>query len=668
MSKARKRKLRRQSKERDKKADVSTRLHAYLENFGAPEGVQDPSEATIDSQIKGLTLTLAGLIAETDYGTIIDVGCGRGILLRRLNDISGFKNKKRWSYCGTDNEEHKDDIIAFAYDASIHRRVDFVPLGRFYESWPSGEDFPRPHIVIICNVLHELSIEATTQIFHHLSANITPHDTLYIQDLQVFPKAERGSVCWQPIYLEQCLKISGFATFSVEESSRTGNRWFNIGAKRADLASPSIEQVRIAVISGRKRQWEHWQALGALHVDDEKFRDVVLAKIDFDLQFGSLSIQLQDVGTTGVQKFTQQQEVLLFREVFQKQLQAFDPDAFTKQPYRVDTLGYFRDRANNQDSLERFLREQSAIAVIRGGPLTGKTALVKEVLSRRALQRHAIFLDVQPEASVWNIVNELLSKLGSRVSDEIARGFRRVTFRDIEEQLKTFIDRVAPKTVIIFEHFERLVGPNGTIGDPEVRGILGHFAHAPSAKLIITSRQYDIDLSFIDAGVMSQIEQPIVGRFPRGEHVVNVLDDFIDRPHDGIGDYPKELLEAIDRHPYLTYLAALIIRQEGKECLLDAKLLRQLREKLRTELFERVVDDASRPAIEAMSLLRIPAPRSMIEALAGKESVEAAVKTGLVYPVSDFSHSDLISVIGALGIRTPAEDLDIEAMDDKDVP
>ena len=64
-----------------------------------------------------------------------------------------------------------------------------------------------------------------------------------------------------------------------------------------------------------------------------------------------------------------------------------------------------------------------------------------------------------------------------------------------------------------------------------------------------------------------------------------------------------------------------------------------------------------------MSLLRIPVPRSMIEALAGKESVEAAVKAGLVYPVYDISRTDLISVIGALRIRIPAEEFANEAKD-----
>src|ERR1019366_1485050 len=105
-----------------------------------------------------------------------------------------------------------------------------------------------------------------------------------------------------------------------------------------------------------------------------------------------------------------------------------------------------------------------------------------------------------------------------------------------------------------------------------IRDFLGILALGHSAKVIITSRR-EPDLTFLLNSVRVNTQQPVIGRFPQGDHVENVLDDFVNRASLGISAYPEELLSAIDRLPYLAALAGRVIRAEGERATQDPKFL-----------------------------------------------------------------------------------------------
>ena len=78
--------------------EINEELDNFLANYGAVELAQENKEATSDSQIKNLSLSLAEAIKRSPQGTVVDIGCGNGILLRRLSEILSFRKNNNWYY------------------------------------------------------------------------------------------------------------------------------------------------------------------------------------------------------------------------------------------------------------------------------------------------------------------------------------------------------------------------------------------------------------------------------------------------------------------------------------------------------------------------------------------------------------------------------------------
>ncbi len=628
----------------------TARLASYISHYGKPDLVQASSDALFDSQIKNISTSLAHFISNSIRGTVLDIGCGEGIILRRLVEIDTFKNNTQWIYIGVDFEENINKVHILGRDLRMNRRVDVIDLenDNFYSSWVESKDAPRPLLIIIRNVFHELDIDQTTHLMYALASRLEPSDNILIQDLQVLPRAERGNACWHPDYFVNMLDECGFIINTlVCEPTAKGNRWFTVIAKRKTEGHFSEADVRRIVIEQRQNQLEFWRREGSIVAGDLEARGLNIALIDFDLQRTALQNQLLAVEARGVQTPTSEEQAKTVNAVFVKHLSTFDTDAFSRSIRLVDPYPHFRDRRNSQDALEAFLRSHNSTVIILGGPFMGKTVLVAEVLHHRAHSRQAILLDTQFTSSIWNLVEQYLGAIGCKFPYDIISTFKSTNFGDIKVSLQGIVEQISPYTIVCFDHFERLLDPNGVVLDNEIQNFLSILAGASSSKIIITSRQ-EPNLNFLPASILIDKEQPPVGRFPKGKHVENVLDDFIDRTKLNIVEYPEQLLEAIDRVPHLTVLAANVIKQEGLKSLTDPSFIEILRERLRGELLQRVVNDVALPVVEVIALLRIPVPRSMLEAIAGDWSVKAAEDLGLLYPAFDRSRSDLLTGLSVL--------------------
>lgn len=622
-------------------------LLSFLRNYGDPEPAQNVDAATFDNQIKSITTLLATYINNDPKGTILDLGCGNGVLLSRLTDLSVFTQNIDWSYLGVDFPEYRESVFKLALDHKIHRKVDFVDLDNFYKEWPITQSLARPYIVFIRNVIHELNIPDTARLFEHISKNLTQGEILIIQDLQVFPVAEKGNACWIPEELKKLIEQFGFSALKAIEQSKTGNRWYNIVAVRN--AEPPLAQAEIqqAVTESRYEQWAQWRTLGAVHPDDEKFRDVRIAKIDFDLQFAALNNQLLLAGAAGVDPLSRDQQALVVKETFTRALTSFVllKPADTREV--VEGAQHFVDRGNSQNSLEKYLASEYPFTSIIGPTLMGKTELVKHVLSKFQHGRIPALIDVQATASVWNILESLLSSTGCHVPNEILAGMQKISFKDIRPNIADFFQEHAQNLVIVIDHVERLLNPIGQVTDADIQELILILVRSHGAKVILTSRR-PINTPFIPAVLQYPESQPPVGRFPEGPpHVEQLLGTFI-----GLKDFPPALIEGVGRHPLLAVLAGLYLRNKGKEAVENEQFLKELRNNMRVALFSRIVDDESRPAIIAISRLRIPVPRSMIVALSSVGSVQAAEALGLVFFQRDLNREDLLSCVGALRLRT----------------
>jgi|GEM_PF-3212622 len=634
-------------KQAKRKEGLKDRLYEYLKDYGNPEGIQEASEADTDKQLLCITTHVSDVIARNDTGTIVDVGCGKGILLKRAAALHGFKEKEGWDYLGTDFEHLVKHVLYLSVECDVHKKVDTVPLAAFYSEWPRTETRQGPQVVIIRNVFHELGITKTAQLITHVRASIQPEDKVIIQDLSVFPKAERGNVCWLPGLFEELLGECGFDTSLTEDRSDSGNRWFTVIASTRSDVQLRYEEVEGKVTDFRDRQLALWKDFGALHPEDPKFRDVQFAKIDFDLQFAALTFQLQDSGRA-VSPLTRNQEILVHKETFEKCLRQFVVRESAGAEGFVEVDKHFRDRRDSLNGLVEFMTSESKVTIVSGPPLMGKTELLKHFLYGEGLHdRVPVFADIQPTASVWNVLDMLFSGMGCRIPGEVLQNLREVSFSHVRDTLRDFFFSNCRRVVIVFDHCENLIDTSGKIFDSELQELLRLLSEPEGAKMVMTARRDDFDLSFIPESFHHPQPQPPVGRFPKGEHVENVLQSFL-----LLAQYPAELIDAIDRHPLLTYLAGIYLQRHGQKAVEDEEFLADVRLKMRDVIFSRVIDEESRLAVEAMSRLRVPAPRKMVVELSSEESVSAAEHLGVIRAAWG-GRNDLIGCIGALRVVPP---------------
>lgn len=617
-------------------------LSKFLGRYGGIEPPQDPKDASTDGQLKSLTTFLATTLDHT--GSVLDVGAGRGALLARLVDLEGFK-KSDIEYFAVDDEQHHRDIVGIGLGAGIHKRISVLPLAEFYREWPrlpAG----KPPIVIIRNVFHELGIRQTAELIHHLVEHLPVGSTVVVQDLAVFPVAEKGNACWDSRRLRSVFESAGFLCTHVDEPTRSGNLWFNLIATKAAASPASKEAVLQAVVDCRVGQWRAWAESGALTLI-ELPRDDRVAKIDFDLQFAALTLQLLDVDPASVQPLTRKQEQMAAMEAFERALGGVSlADSYDSAD--IPPVRHFKDRANSQDKLQEFLAGRNPIAAIGGSALMGKSALVQHVLSSFAHRRKMVHVDALSSWSSWNLLESIFSAYGVGVPQEVVGRLQHVQLSTVVESVAAFAARVAPRSILVIDHFERLLGPKDRI-DPELRELLSLWAKVDGAKVILTSRR------LVPGGLLPDIvielDHPPVGRFPQGFHVENILSMFVP-----LNDFPAAFIEAIDRHPLLAELAGRILEKEGHEALHDPTLQAQLRDKLRNKLMERASTELARPALHALMHTRRAVPRSVAESVAGRVSVAEALETGVAYEFATSSGASLVSCIRGFRFDHAEED------------
>lgn len=635
---------RREKKRAKSEENFKEQLYLFLKDYGNLEPAQEATEADIDTQIRSITTLIAHKVNDTTEGTIIDIGCGKGIILARLSSISAFTDQVGWNYIGTDYQERLSDILHLSINLGIHKKVDAISLDLFYTKWPIKSKYPGPYIIIVRNVFHELNIESTSRLLLHIVTNMGADDTIIIQDFCVFPKAEKANVCWVPHLFAELLRECGLKPNLTEEITQRGNRFINIIATLGSVSPLSLDVISDKVVKFRTRQLYDWKALGGLHPDDTLFRDVRFAKIDFDLQVAALILQLQEVGIK-IPSLTNIEDNLIQQETFEKCLYDFEPKSLANFKILAEGPKHFRDRGNSLDALVDFMSGDFRITSITGPPLMGKTELMRHFLFGEAFKhnRLPILIDVQATSSVWNIIEQIFSAINCKIPSEVLQKLRRISLSNINQLLLDLMNRISDTIIIVFDHFENFMEPSGEIFDPDIRNLLIILVHHDKIKITITSRR-EIELSFMPQAVIYPKPQPPVGRFPRGEHVNNVLQSFL-----LYGKYPDKLIDAIDRHPFLATLTGMYLQRYGEGALKDDGFIGEVKSKLRNEIFAKIICGVASYAIEALSQVRIPIPRKMVVKLSSEESVSQAEKLGVI--VHEVSRGqELLRCIGALRI------------------
>ena len=73
----------------------SEKLQELLSAYGDAESVQEPTEAQTDNQLKSLSLLIEEVLQKTPQGTVLDIGCGKGVLLSKLAQLPSFRDNRQ---------------------------------------------------------------------------------------------------------------------------------------------------------------------------------------------------------------------------------------------------------------------------------------------------------------------------------------------------------------------------------------------------------------------------------------------------------------------------------------------------------------------------------------------------------------------------------------------
>lgn len=643
------------------KQEAAENLQELLEAYGSGETIQEPQYAATDKQLNSLALVAEDVMCQIGQGTVLDLGCGKGVFLSKLASLPSFRDNAKWNYLGAEHSNLHDSVLQLAASLRFHRRCDVIDLETLYNSWLQTVETPEPLLVIVRNVLHELRIPETAQLLHLLNEHLSPEDILLVQDLLVFPKAERGNVCWDTSCLNDVFDNLGFSTSLVTVPSRSGVQWFSAKITKTTHSKPlPLEEVKALVSYGRLAQLEKWRTADCLPLDHPDNRDVKVAFLDFDLQKVALYEQLDNEHLLSA---LQQEDKPAPNpsSAIQLALSTYDPSILDRDKVKLPSINNFRDRANSQDALESFLSSEESVVVIQGGTSCGKSVLVSHVLSRRARGRSVVAVDCETVGDIWPMLEQYLLSIGCRSSLDILSREKALSFKAVQDAIDSLVAKISRKSIVVFDHFEKLLDPNGQIMDEEIRAFLMILASANGAKVVITTRKKP-QLHFLQQSVEVNTEQPPVGRFPYGSHVENLLDDYVDRTAIGLQQYPDELLEAIDRFPYLATLAGKLIAEAGSAAANDPVIQGIIKSYLYDELAKRIVTPVAKPALQLACLLRIPAPRLLFESVAGEDATDAAIETGLLFSIPDRYRTDLLTCASVL--RDP--ETEFETMDDDD--
>jgi hypothetical protein len=242
----------------------------YLDGLSNPEAFQKRSDIKPgDPQFVALNQYIAGKTNLKETEAVLDIGAGGGVLAHVIDEVW---TTGAWCphYVAVDLPEPLDSL---SLPTRVHNNSRKVPMNQFYESeLETLKD--KVSLVVIRNVLHELSIEETASLLFALLANLRPDAEIYIQDMATLPRLERNRAGWDSKIIESQLNKVGFQVSGIHQSSHTGTKWFSLIAKVRDQKFGKNE-ISTALVDGRKEQLQRIHARLEENIENAEYVQLI---------------------------------------------------------------------------------------------------------------------------------------------------------------------------------------------------------------------------------------------------------------------------------------------------------------------------------------------------------------------------------------------------------
>jgi hypothetical protein len=257
------------------------KIERFMEGLTNPEAFQmiadvkpgDPQFAALIQYISSKQLSQKDLL--------VDFGAGGGVLAHVLNRALRDHAPR---YIAVDMNEPLD---ALSLPVAIHNNSQKISVSDQFNGW-LRENGPNVSIVVIRNVLHELPIKETAELFFNLLNSISRKTEIYIQDMVTLPRAERNRAGWQPDLLKLFLEQSGFATTMYEQQSYSGTNWFAMMATVRESKVTFAELLAKCQGARRTQQSRTISKLKDKAIDTAEF-------VRLTNDSGALTVQLADI-------------------------------------------------------------------------------------------------------------------------------------------------------------------------------------------------------------------------------------------------------------------------------------------------------------------------------------------------------------------------------------
>ena len=606
-------------------------LSRYISGYSTPEKPQEIDEIQGDFQLTGLLPAINSYASRYSKITILDIGCGNGILLAKLASADFFKNKSNIQYIGSDYRDKLKKAFSTALDLNCLSESKFISLED--DNWTKYLN--ENSIVVVRNVFHELKISEAAKIMYQICTYLPTNSVVFIQDMTTLPTAEKGNAGWLGIHFKSILEQGGLNVVFTPDTSKRGIDLFLIEATRKEKCGLSENNFHKLLLKSRKEQVE---LLTKEHdkTAESPDNELKLCRIYHDITAISLDLK----------KYENINDEIALESIFNlafKSLSEIDIQNITDR-YEYPRIRGFQNRGHHIDSINDFLRSDKSIYILKAGSYLGKKTLVWWALDQKLRhERLPLYLFLNESSNVSTILEEIAIQIGvTKFLDvEILTSLHRISLDVLKNsmELRSALLLIVKKSILILDGFENCIDPNNKIQNADVSWLVNFWSDIKGAKIIIQTRVEVKDIPF------SKSTQEYMSTFPKTyndeyKFTKQLLDELIPISYRteniGFKRYPENLLVTLDNHPYFIYVAGTLIRNsQDFACLTNQDYLSKLENRLYDTLISEFnLGENQKLAIYSLGLIQIPVPTEFVEMLCGEKiAIELLEKGFLVQEI-----------------------------------